>query len=83
MTLLDAQRLSRRRIRELKALGWPATLYVTTYYFQHKDPVQPRWGNKSARGPDPLLLTRFPDSTSIGEVEFVAEMSGVGEILRR
>ena len=34
-------------------------------------------------GTDPLLLTRFLDSTSIGEVEFVAEMSGVGEILRR
>ena len=32
-------------------------------------------------GTDPLLLTRFLDGTSIGEVEFVAEMSGVGEIL--
>ena len=34
-------------------------------------------------GTDPLLLTRFLDSMSIGEVEFVAEMSGVREILRR
>jgi peptidoglycan/xylan/chitin deacetylase (PgdA/CDA1 family) len=33
-------------------------------------------------GTDPLLLTRFLDSTSIGEVEFTAEMYGVGEILR-
>jgi len=31
---------------------------------------------------DPLLLTRFLDSTSIAEVEFAAEMFGVGEILR-
>jgi hypothetical protein len=30
----------------------------------------------------PLLLTRFLDSTSIGQVEFAAEMFGLGEILR-
>jgi peptidoglycan/xylan/chitin deacetylase (PgdA/CDA1 family) len=33
-------------------------------------------------GTDPLLLTRFLDSTSIGEVEFAAELYGVGEVLR-
>lgn len=31
---------------------------------------------------DPLLLTRFVDSANIGEIEFTAEMFGVGEILR-
>lgn len=31
---------------------------------------------------DPLLLSRFLDSTNIGEIEFAAEMRGVGEILR-
>jgi len=34
-------------------------------------------------GTDPLLLTRFLDSTSVADIEFAAEMYGVGELLRR
>jgi peptidoglycan/xylan/chitin deacetylase (PgdA/CDA1 family) len=34
-------------------------------------------------GVDPLLLTRFLDSTSVADIEFAAELCGVGELLRR